>query len=215
RTMLPPFAVKAGLVLGCGFDWASRWMRQQDAFSVVGIDQSRNMIERAVCDTADYGIEYRIADIETHDLPPDSLDLAYRALTFHYIRDFDRLLKTIATTLRPSSHLVFTIEHPIYMTASHPHWQLDEDGRKTWPVNGYATEGERRTDWFAKGVVKYHRRIATTVNALIVAGFAIRRLEEFAPSAEQIAETPALLEELERPMMLLVSAQLQREASLA
>lgn len=210
RAMLPPVAGKAVLDLGCGFGWASRWMRQQGAASVVGIDLSRNMIERAVHDTADDGIEYRIADIETLELPPDAFDLAYSALTFHYIRDFDRLLKTIATALRPSSHLVFTIEHPIYMAASHPHWQLDEDGRKTWPVNGYATEGERRTDWFTKGVVKYHRRIATTVNALIGAGFAILRLEEFAPSAEQIAATPALQEELERPMMLLVSAQLQR-----
>src|SRR3546814_9194531 len=56
------------------------------------------------------------------------------------------------------------------MAAAHPGWLSDEDGRRTWPVNRYAIEGERRTDWFAKGVRKYHRRIGTTLNALIDGG---------------------------------------------
>jgi len=107
----------------------------------------------------------------------------------------------------PGSHFVFTLEHPIYMTAMHPHWWSDEDGRKTWPVNCYAIEGERKTDWFAKGVLKYHRKIGTTLNNLIATGFAIRHVEEFAPTVEQIARNPNLAEELERPMMLLISAQ--------
>lgn len=35
----------------------------------------------------------------------------------------------------------------------------------------------------------------------------LRRIEEFAPTAEQIEAMPALAEELEGPMMLLVAAQ--------
>lgn len=84
---------------------------------------------------------------------------------------------------------------------------MDEDGRKTWPVNRYAIEGERRTDGFAKGVLKYHRRIATTLTTLIRAGFSIEAVDEFAPSAQRIREKPALEEELQRPMMLLVSVR--------
>src|SRR5690606_32245297 len=106
----------------------------------------------------------------------------------------------------PGGDLVFTIEHPIFMAAAHPHWMEDQDRRKTWPVNGYSIEGERRTDWFAKGVLKYHRTLATTLNTLIEAGLVIRAIEEFAPSPDQIRQAPALAEELERPMMLLVSA---------
>ena len=93
------------------------------------------------------------------------------------------------------------------MAAAHPHWIADEDGRKTWPVNGYSVEGERRADWFAKGVLKYHRTLGTTLNTLIDAGFELRRVEEFAPTREQIERLPELAEELERPMMLLVSAR--------
>ena len=206
RAMLPELAGRRVADLGCGFGWASRFMREQGAASVLGIDLSQNMIDRARADTNDPAIDYRIADLDKLDLPAAAFDLVYSALTFHYVRDFARLAGTMHAALAPGGDLVFTIEHPIFMAAAHPHWTQDEDGRKTWPVNGYAVEGERRTDWFAKGVLKYHRTLATTLNTLIGAGFALRRIEEFAPTARQIAQTPSLAEEIERPMMLLVAA---------
>jgi hypothetical protein len=73
-------------------------------------------------------------------------------------------------------------------------------------VNGYAIEGERRTDWFVKGVLKHHRTLGATLNALIDVGFQIRRVEEFAPTPAPIEQMPSLAEEVERPMLLLVSA---------
>lgn len=206
RDLLPDLTGKRVADLGCGFGWASRWFREQGATAVLGFDLSQNMIERARTDTKDAGIDYRIADLETLDLPEAAFDLIYSALTFHYVRDFQRLIRMCHAALAPGGYLVFTIEHPIFMAATHPHWILDEDGRKTWPVNGYSVEGERRTDWFAKGVLKHHRTLATTINTLIGAGFELRRMEEFAPTAEQIAELPDLAEELERPMMALFSA---------
>lgn len=207
RAMLPDLQGKRVVDLGCGFGWASRWMRAQGAVSVLGLDLSQNMIARATADTPDSAIQYQIADLDTLDLPDSAFDLAYSALTFHYVRDFDRLVQRIYQSLAPGGHFVFTIEHPIFMAAAHPHWIADEDGRQTWPVNGYSDEGERRTDWFAKGVLKYHRTLATTLNALIGAGFRLQRVEEFAPTPEQIRQMPALAEERERPMMLMVSAQ--------
>lgn len=206
RAMLPAVSGKRIVDLGCGFGWVSRWMREQGAASVLGLDLSENMIGRAKADTGDPAIEYRIADLETLELPEGAFDLAYSALTFHYIRDFNRLVRMIHRALVPGGSMVFTIEHPIFMAAAHPHWIADEDGRRTWPVNRYAIEGERRTDWFAKGVIKYHRTIGTTLNTLVRAGFQILGVDEPAPSPEQIAEAPKLAEELERPMMLLVAA---------
>lgn len=135
-----------------------------------------------------------------------SCDLVYSSLAFHYIEDFQRLARMMHAALRPGGSLVFSIEHPVFMAAAHPHWISDEDGRKTWPVNRYAIEGERRTNWFANGVRKFHRTIGTTVNTLTEAGFHIRRIEEFAPTPKQIEENAGLAEELERPMLLLISA---------
>lgn len=206
RAMLPDLVGKRVVDLGCGGGWVSRWMREQGAASVLGLDLSQNMIARAKADTADDAITYRIADLDTLELPEAAFDLAYSALTFHYVQDFGRLVRAIRRMLVPGGHLVFTIEHPIFMAAAHPHWIRDEDGRKTWPVNRYSLEGERRTDWFVKGVLKYHRTIGTTLNALIDADFQIRRVKEFAPTDDQIQQRLELAEELERPMMLLVSA---------
>ena len=207
RAMLPDPAGRHVADLGCGFGWASRWMRERGAASVLGLDLSRNMIERARADTADPAIEYRIADLETLDLPAAAFGLVYSALTFHEGEDFGRLVRMIREALVAGGDLAFTIEHPLFMAAAHPQWFLDRDGRKTWPVNRYSIEGERRTDWFVKGVLKHHRTLGTTLNTLIGAGFTLRRVEEFAPTREQVEQMPELAEEMERPMMLLVSAR--------
>lgn len=207
QAMLPALAGKRVADLGCGFGWASRWMQAQGAVSVLALDLSQNMVARAKVDTTNPAIEYLLADLETLELPEAAFDLVYSALAFHYIEDFPRLARMIQKALISGGDLLFTIEHPIFMAAAHPHWMAHEDGRKTWPVNGYSVEGERRTDWFAKGVVKYHRTIGTTLNSLIDAGFELRRITEFAPTREQIERFPELAEELERPMMLLVSAR--------
>ncbi|MCM2503692.1 class I SAM-dependent methyltransferase [Aureimonas altamirensis] len=209
RAMLPDLAGCVVADLGCGFGWASRWMREHGASSVLGIDLSRNMIDRAVRDTLVDGIDYRIGDLDTLDLPTSAFDCIFSALAFHYVQDFRRLSAVMHSALKPEGHLVFTIEHPIFMAAAHPRWLADEDGRRTWPVNQYSIEGDRRTDWFTKGVLKYHRTAATTLNTLIHAGFAIRRVEEFSPSPQQIAVTPSLAEEQERPMILMIAAQRQ------
>ncbi|WP_199101025.1 class I SAM-dependent methyltransferase [Dyella sp. ASV21] len=207
RSLLPPMQGRHVVDLGCGFGWASRWMRAQGAASVLGLDLSQNMIARARADTHDEAIQYRIADLDALSLPAATFDLVFSALAFHYVRDFARLAHTMHEALLPGGALVFSIEHPIFMAATHPHWLADVDGRKTWPVNQYADEGERRTDWFAPGVLKYHRMLGTTLTTLIHAGFALRCVEEYAPSHAQIAQTPELAEERERPMMLLVSAR--------
>lgn len=207
RALLPPLGGKRVVDLGCGFGWFARWAADQGAARVVGIDLSENMIERARRETADGRVEYRIADLETLDLPAAAYDLAYSSLAFHYLEDFGRLVRTVHRALDPGARFVFTIEHPIYMAPTHPGWAIDASGRKAWPVDRYAVEGPRTTDWLANGVVKQHRRLGTTLNTLIGSGFAIRHVEEWAPTDAQVQQTPALAEEMERPMILIVSAQ--------
>jgi SAM-dependent methyltransferase len=205
RALLPDLSDKRVVDLGCGFGWFARWAAGQGASRVVGIDLSANMIERAKRDTTDERIDYRIADLETLELSAAAYDFAYSSLAFHYVEDFGRLARTVHRALIPGARFVFTIEHPIYMAPANPGWSRADDGRMTWPVDGYSVEGRRVTDWLAKGVVKYHRTIATTLNTLLAAGFAIRCVVEFAPTADQIAGDPRLAPEVERPMILIVS----------
>ena len=193
--------------LGCGFGWFCRWARVAGAAAVLGLDLSEKMLARARAETADQAIGYAIADLESLSLADSSFDLAYSSLAFHYVEDAARLFALIHRALVPGGRLVFSTEHPVYMAPSKPGWTVADDGRKSWPVDRYFVEGPRTTDWLSPGVVKHHRTIGTTLNLLIEAGFMIDRVVEFCPSAAQIAQAPALAEEIERPMFLLVAAQ--------
>lgn len=206
RSMLPELRGKRVLDLGCGYGWFCRWAAEQGAGAVTGIDISEKMLAKARAGTADKAIVYRQGDLETLELAQGSFDLVYSSLAFHYLPDTEKLYRTIHRALAVGGRLVFSIEHPILMASARAGWLATEDGSRAWRLDSYQREGERRTDWFAKGVVKYHRTMATTLNQLVGAGFAIRRIEEFCPSAEQIAAMPALAEEIERPTFLLVAA---------
>ncbi len=207
QVQVPDLKGKRVVDLGCGFGWFARYARSAGAASVLGLDISTNMIARAKADTQDQAITYEIADLETLELPEASFDFAHSSLAFHYIRDFGRLAAMVHRALVPGSHFVFTIEHPIFMAPRNAGWSRDADGRRIWPLDNYAVEGDRTTDWLAKGVVKYHRRLGTTINMLISAGFAIRHVEEWAPSEQDLADHPEWAEELDRPMFLLVAAE--------
>ncbi len=207
RAVLPELRGRRVVDLGCGFGWFARFAASQGAASVLGLDLSENMIARARRETADEMVQYRIADLDRLELPEAGFDFAYSSLAFHYVEDFTRLVATIHAALVPGGDFVFSIEHPIYMAPATPMWSTDGDRRRIWPLDGYSREGERTTDWLAKGVVKYHRTIGTTLNTLIGAGFAIRHVEEWRPSAEQLQDHPEWTEEMDRPMFLLIAAQ--------
>jgi len=207
RSLLPDLKDKRVVDLGCGFGWFSRFAAEEGASSVLGLDLSGNMIARARAENAHQAIAYEIADLEHVGLPQSAFDLAYSSLAFHYLKDFGRLVRQVHAALVSGGKFVFTIEHPIYMASANPGWRTDEAGRKFWPVDGYSVEGRRTTEWLAKGVVKYHRTVDTTLNTLIDNGFSIIRVVEWHPSPEQIAANPALAEEMERPMILMVSAE--------
>lgn len=208
RAMLPPVAELRIVDLGCGFGWFCRWARENGAAEVLGIDLSENMLARARAETSDVAISYEQADLATLSLPAKRFDLAYSSLAIHYLEDVARFFAEVHAALVPGGHFVFSTEHPILMAPRHAGWSSDSEGRPIWPVDSYLAEGARTTEWFTPGVVKYHRTLGTTLNALIHAGFTIGRVEEFGPTPEQVAANPAFAKERERPMFLHVSAHI-------
>jgi SAM-dependent methyltransferase len=202
RALLGDLNGRRVLDLGCGFGWFCRWARAQGAAAALGIDLSERMLERARATTADAAIEYRRADMDRLDLPAASFDLGYSSLALHYIERLDVLLATLHRALRPGGSLVFSVEHPIYTAPSNPNWTASG----TWPLDHYLEEGPRSTDWLAKGVIKQHRTVASYLNMLIQAGFALKHVEEWGPTEEQIAAHPQWANERQRPPFLLVAA---------
>ncbi|MBK5416741.1 class I SAM-dependent methyltransferase [Pseudomonas sp. TH31] len=209
QSMLAPMKGLKVVDLGCGYGWFSRWASEQGADSVLGLDVSQKMLEQARNTTSAANIQYARADLEQLDLPAGSFDLAYSSLALHYIKDLPGLFATLHAALKPGSRFVFSIEHPVFMTPRNPGWLIDGEGRKRWPLDSYQLEGERVTNWLAEGVIKPHRTVGTLLNTLIAAGFTIRHVNEWGPSDAQVVAQPALAEERERPMMMLVGGALK------
>jgi SAM-dependent methyltransferase len=207
QDLLPEIQGKRVVDLGCGYGWFCRFARDKGAAEVLGLDVSEKMLEKASQLTEGEGVTYRREDLEKLHLPANSADLVYSSLALHYLQDIDTLFRTIHQALVPGGSLIFTAEHPIYTAPLKQGWFEDSTGQKSWPVNHYQQEGERISNWFAEGVKKQHRKLAGWINALIASGFILERLDEWGPSAEQIAQNPALDEEKERPMIFLLAAR--------
>jgi SAM-dependent methyltransferase len=207
RALLPDLRWLRVLDLGCGYGWFCRWAREHGAATVLGIDVSEKMLERARASTTDAAISYARADAEHFDVAAASFDLAYSSLALHYIEDLGGLLAKLHDAVAPGGNLVFSVEHPIFMAPSHQGFSLAADGRKIWPLDNYLVEGPRTRDWLAKGVTKQHRTVGTYLNLVLRAGFALTQIEEWGPTEEQIAARPEWAEERHRPYFMLVSAR--------
>ena len=206
RSMLPKMTGRRVVDLGCGFGWFSRWADEHGAASVVGIDVSTKMLERARSDTTSATVDYQCADLDLVELDPDTTDLVFSSLTLHYVRDLHRLLSQVAGSLTPGGSVVFSVEHPIYSAPTTQRFETSEAGDRVWPLDNYLVEGERVTTWFVDGVVKEHRTVATYVNAVIESGLVLDRVEEFGPTAEEVEARPELADDRHRPWFLLLGA---------
>jgi SAM-dependent methyltransferase len=207
RALLPDLRGRDVVDLGCGYGWFCRWACEQGAGRALGIDVSEKMLARARATTAGAAVDYARGDMERLDLPEGSFHLAYSSLALHYVADLAGLFFRVHRALGAGAQLVFSVEHPIFTAPARPGWSVDPQGHKTWPVDNYLFEGPRRTDWLTQGVVKQHRTVASYVNLLLRAGFDLTHLEEWGPSDDQIAATPALADDRQRPPFLIIAAR--------
>ncbi len=207
RALLPELHDKKVLDLGCGFGWHCRYARERQARSVVGVDLSENMLERAKAMTDDSQIEYRHLAIEDIDFSEGEFDVAISSLAFHYADRFDIICQKVYRFLAPRGTFVFSVEHPIFTALAAQDWYYGPQGEKLhWPVDNYHDEGSREAKFLVNDVIKYHRTVATYVNTLIDSGFRIMKLSELQPSQEMLDNNPAWQEEVRRPMFLLIAA---------
>ena len=207
KAMLPDLTGTSVIDLGCGYGWFCRVARELGACDVTGVDISEKMLARAAELTDDTQIHYQRSDLESLQLRENSLDLVYSSLALHYLPELDALFARVQRALKPGGSLVFSMEHPIYTCATRQGWLTDDNGERCWGVNHYQDEGKRVSNWLAEGVIKYHRTLGTTLNALIKAGLTISEVNEWGPTQTQVDAWPALAEEAERPMLVLIAAR--------
>jgi SAM-dependent methyltransferase len=204
--LLPSLDGKRVLDLGCGFGYFAKYASEQKAGSVLATDLSEKMLERARRENGGPGIAFRREDLESFELPQEAFDFAYSSLVVHYVTDLNHFLATVASSLVSGGLFVYTTEHPICTAPSVPNF-IQHEGRTIWPLDSYSDAGERITNWMAPGVKKQHRTIATHVNSLVAAGFAVEKMIEWSPSKEQVEEHPEWKDERERPYFLILKGR--------
>ena len=70
----------------------------------------------------------------------------------------------------------------------------------------YCIEGERHSNWFKKGIIKYHRMFSTIINVLVEAGFIIDKVVEPIPNEEEMNKYPEYKDNYHRADFLIVRA---------
>ena len=208
--MLPDFAGRDVLDLGCGYGWHCAYAAEHGARSVLGLDISGKMLEVARGHHAASVIEYRRMAMEDADFADGSFDVVLSSLAFHYVADFGALVRKIVRWLRPGGDFVFSCEHPVFTAEGSQDWYRDEQGNILhFPVDNYYIEGRRQAVFLGERVTKYHRTLTSYVGALLSGGFTLTGLAEPQPPQEMIGTVPGMADELRRPMMLILSAKKQ------
>lgn len=210
KTLLPDFADKRLLDLGCGYGWHCIYAMEQGAQYALGVDISHKMLEVAREKTAAAGVspvEYVCCAMEDVDVPAESFDVVLSSLALHYVASFDAIAKLVFRALKPGGWFVFSAEHPVFTAQGPQDWQYGSDGTpEHFPVDRYFYEGQRTAHFLGEDVIKYHRTLTSYLDGLLTNGFAIRRIVEPQPPAH-LMEVPGMRDEMRRPMMLIVAAQ--------
>lgn len=208
KNMFPSFKGKKVLDLGCGFGWHCRYAAEQGAISVLGIDISKNMLNRAKENTNYNNIEYKCIPIEDINFSKEKFDIVISSLVFHYIKDFDKICKIIYNSMNDNGDFIFSVEHPIFTSNETQDWNYSKDGDiLNWPIDNYQSKGIRNTKFLGEDVIKYHRTFENYINTLIKTGFNIIQISEPVPSKHMVDENPYFKNEFKRPMFLMISAK--------
>lgn len=207
QKLLPDFAGKRVLDLGCGYGWHCIYAMEHGAASVTGIDLSEKMLDVAREKTHFQEVTYLRMPIEDIDFPAESFDVVLSSLAFHYVKSFDDVAKKVHACLTKGGAFVFSAEHPIFTAYGSQDWYYGPDGQILhFPVDNYFYEGERQAVFLGEPVTKYHKTLTTYLNGLLTNGFEIVNVVEPQPP-EQMLSIEGMKDEMRRPMMLIVSAR--------
>lgn len=213
QAVLPDFAGKRVLDLGCGYGWHCFYAAEHGAQAVVGADISQKMLQVARQKLSEEDpqaaqrITFQHCAMEDLDFSDRSFDIVLSSLAFHYLESFEEIAQKVYRWLTPGGDFVFSVEHPVFTAYGSQDWYYDSQGNILhFPVDNYYYEGKRDARFLGEPVTKYHRTLTTYLNGLITAGFTLTAVKEPAPPASML-DLPGMKDEMRRPMMLIVAAR--------
>ena len=210
KKLLPDMSGKAVLDLGCGCGHNCMDFVNSGAASVVGVDISEKMLERAREESNCEKIEYINMSMTNIKKLGRKFDVIYSSLAFHYIEDFAAFAEDMYSVLNSGGYLLFSQEHPLNTATDggNGHYNRDEDGNRiSYTFSNYNQPGKRVIKWVVDGVIKYHRTFSNIINAIVSAGFIIETVEEPVPEQWAIEKRPDIIKEFIKPCFIIVKAK--------
>lgn len=206
---------KAVLDTGCGEGYNTRLLARSGA-RMTGVDISQRMIELARQEEQrePLGIRYEVASFSDLGIFNDgrrtsrAFDAVVSSMALMDGPDFEGAVREICRVLRPGGELMFSITHPCFLTGGYG-WISDDDGAMVITVSGYFD----REPWVERwkfsmapasenvaaasevepfAVPRFPRTLSDYLNALIEAGFTLKRIQEPRPSQEMCEKHPRL-----------------------
>jgi ubiquinone/menaquinone biosynthesis C-methylase UbiE len=209
RAELPDLNGLEVISIGCGSGVDARWLADNGAKRVVGIDISKGLLEIAKTNNPD--LEFQEMDMERLELPDASFDLAYSSLAIHYVDDWTIPLREAYRIMRPNGLYVFSCGHPIDSAVEYEikdgvkyallGRKIDQETKERTVYGDYlAAEGNGVKP--VKGmladveVTVYHRTFCKMVEQILASGFIIEKVVEPLPKDGMKAADPGMFEQL-------------------
>lgn len=211
RKLIPNVKGKKILDLGCGYGENDKYCRDLGAKGIWGIDISEHMIKIAEENNDDENINYKVMAMEDISEIEEKFDIVISSLAFHYVKDYEKLVKDIYNLLNDDGILIFSIDHPLRIASKFETWMkknyTEINGKWFLLVSDYNREGIREKEWNGIMVKKYHRNFSSLINGLVNAGFKIDQILEPIPDEESIKIIPKYINQYDRPYFLFIRAK--------
>ena len=211
RKLIPNVKEKKILDLGCGYGENDKYCRDLGAKEILGIDISEHMIKIAEKNNAGENIKYKVMAMEDISKIKEKFDIVISSLAFHYVKDYEKLIKDIYNLLNDNGILIFSIDHPLRIASKFEPWMkknyTEINGKWFLLVSDYNREGIREKEWNGVMVKKYHRNFSSLINGLVNSGFKIDKILEPIPDEESIKIIPKYINQYDRPYFLFIRAK--------
>lgn len=211
KEMLPNVFDKTILDLGCGDGNMDKYFISKGAKKVVAVDLSKKMIAEAKRINKSSNIEYLNLDMEDLSSVNETFDIVYSSLAFHYVENFDKLIKQIYNLLKPNGVLIFSQENPLktalVYSGKEQKNKVEINGKRYQLLSDYLNEGERNKIWNKTEVTKFHRSFATIISTLINNNFNLLEIKDSIPTSEALAISDKYKSEFDCPNFLFIKAK--------
>lgn len=208
---LPDLTGKRVLDLGCGSGNNCVKAVELGASYVVGIDVSKNMIDLAREINKNEKINYENIAMESISSLNQKFDVVISSLAFHYVEDYDKLLRDIYELLNENGQLIFSQEHPLSTgtmlnEACNSSSKLKLGGKEYKLLSDYNINGPRVVNWLGGTYTKYHRNFSCLLNGLIDNNYKICKIIEPIASEENVKKNPKYKNQLNMPYFMIIVA---------